>query len=131
MKKKLLLVIPAMLCLLAGCGKGGNGGNNGDPSDTPEQIDTSFDVIVNFYLDYNNTHYKLKYYSTSVKNGSLITDIPSTPTAPSEDFPVFKGWSEKEITDDYEADIWNFSTSKVIKDKNSPTLTLYGIWSAE
>ena len=137
MKKiALLFIAPALMCLLAGCkinGKkdnsGGEEGSNSSESSMP--IDTSYDVTVNFYTDYNNTYYKNRYHQTIVKNGSLITDVPKTPTAPSPDFPVFKGWSEKEITDDYANDIWNFSTDKVVKDINSPTLTLYGIWAAE
>ena len=134
-KLSLLLIIPAFLVLsVTGC-KRDNNQSSHDTSDTPttssEPIDITMDVTINFYIDYNNTHYKVRYYQTTVKNGSLITDVPSTPTAPSEDFPVFKGWSTKEITDDYANDIWNFATDKVEQPSNAPVLDLYGIWAAQ
>ena len=133
-KLGLLLVIPAFLALATGCkNSGANTSSGSGDSQTPSssEIDKNMDVIVNFYIDYNNTHYKLRYYQTTVKNGSKITDVPATPTAPSEDFPVFKGWSTKEITDDYANDIWNFSTDVVAQDSNNPVLDFYGIWAAQ
>ena len=136
MKKiKVLLIAPALLTLaIMGCKKNNNNSNSensGDNSSSSIVIDPTLDVTVNFYIDYNNTHYKLRYYQTTVKNGSLITDVPATPTAPSEDFPVFKGWSTKEITDDYANDIWNFSTDKVQQESTNLVLDLYGIWGAQ
>ena len=90
----------------------------------------SINVTVNFYRDYNYTHYRVRYYRTTVKNGELITDVPATPEAPLPEFPVFIGWSTKEITDDYENDIWNFETDRVML-YNADTINFYGIWAAE
>lgn len=132
-KSSLLLLVPAFLALsLAGCQRdNGSSQNSSEPTSSSEPIDTNMDVTVNFYVDYNNTHYKLRYYQTTVKNGSLITNVPNTPTALSEDFPVFKGWSTKEITDDYANDLWNFATDKVEQPSNAPVLDFYGIWAAQ
>ena len=133
-KLSLLFLIPALgAMLLTGCKKNKPSGESSEESSSISSIiiDPTLDVTINFYKDFNYTHYKVRYYQTTVKNGSLITDVPPTPEAPSEDFPVFKGWSLKEITDDYEHDIWNFATDKVAVDSNSPTLSFYGIWAAE
>lgn len=134
-KLKLLLLAPALLTLVVAC-RGRDGAKSSSSSDEESSsssivIDPTLDVTVNFYIDYNNTHYKLRYYQTTVKNGSLITDVPANPTAPSEDFPVFKGWSTKEITDDYENDIWNFATDRVQQASTNLVLDFYGIWAAQ
>ena len=129
-KSALLLIVPALMALVVGC-KNKNGGESSSELSSSISIDETLDITVNFYIDFNNTHYKSRYYQTTVKNGSLITDIPANPSAPSSDFPVFKGWSEKEVTDDYAKDIWDFSVKKVQQESNSPTLNLYGIWAAQ
>ena len=86
-------------------------------------------VTVNFYLDFNQLESKNIYYTTEVDNGGLITSLPPTPTVSNyPDFPVFKGWSKKEIIDDVN-DLWDFSSDTVVA--NSGTLNLFGIWVAE
>lgn len=86
-------------------------------------------VTVNFYLDFNQLEAKEIYYTTEVDNGGLITSLPPTPTVSNyPEFPVFKGWSKKEIIDDIN-DLWDFSKDTVVA--NSGTLNLFGIWVAE
>ena len=137
MKKMIKTILPIILLagVLSACGgKGGSsqGGSSSSQSDSSSSIsiDEKVTVTVNFYRDYNYTHYRVRYYQTTVKNGSLITDVPATPEAPLPEFPVFKGWSTKEITDDYEHDIWNFETDRVML-VNADTINFYGIWAAE
>lgn len=139
MKKiSVLMLIPALgAMLITGCKKNNQPSTDGSEESSVTSssssiiVDPTLDVTVNFYKDFNHTHYSVRYYRTTVKNGSLITDVPPNPEAPSEDFPIFKGWSTKEVTDDYVNDIWNFATDKVEQDSNSLVLNLYGIWAAQ
>ena len=86
-------------------------------------------ITVNFYLDYNEITANEVYYTYEIKNGSKLKE----PTKPSEgtfpEFPVFKGWSHKEIIDN-DADLWNFSKDEVNLEKGS-VFNMFGIWVAE
>ena len=122
-----LLLVATSFIGLAGCKKsssGGNGGNNSGGGGTEDDGK----IQVNFYIDYNQWNAKETYYSTRVKNGSKLT-APDNPTkAPMPEFPVFLGWSKKEVIDNKE-DLWNFSTDVV--DTTSQTFNLFGIWVVE
>lgn len=86
-------------------------------------------VKVNFYLDYNHVSDDQIIFTTTVDNGGLIAEKPNNPTeAPYPEFPVFKGWSKKEIIDDI-SQLWNFENDVVIA--NSGVFSLFGIWVAE
>ena len=63
-----------------------------------------------------------------MKNGSKL-EAPATPTkAPMPEFPVFLGWSYKEIIND-KKDLWDFSKDTVQTDETS--FNLFGIWVAQ
>lgn len=127
MKNKILLLAALSTLLLIGCNNTNNnssGGNNGGSSQPKEEL-----VTVYFYADYNQKMLENVYFSCKVTNGSLITNIPDNPTEPLyPEFPVFKGWSYKELIAD-EGDLWNFQTDKVNTQQN--TFDLFGFWAAE
>ena len=120
-----LLVMTSFLGLVAcnrssGGGSGGGGGNGGGSEDGKIQI--------NFYVDYNQLNSKNVYHTYRVANGSKLTK-PADPTeAPMPEFPVFLGWSYKEIIDN-KADLWDFSKDTV--QTIEPSFSLFGIWVAE
>ena len=129
MKKKVLLLAVLSTFLLIGCGKSNNNSSSGGKDSSSGGGQKEEFVTVNFYADYNQKAIENVYYSCKVKNGSLITDIPNNPTeALYPDFPVFKGWSYKELIAD-EGDLWNFATDKVNTKYN--TFDLYGYWVVE
>ena len=120
MKKLALLFLLSSLSI-AGCSCNSNG----------EEIiiDPDLIVTVNYYVDYNDLMAKEVYHTETVKNGSKLTR-PTDPTEGHfEEFPVFKGWSKKEIIDN-DSDLWNFSKDKVAVEVGS-TFNLFGIWVAE
>ncbi len=126
MKKKILVLAALSILMLIGCGKNGNNSSSGggDSSGPKEDL-----ITVNFYLDYNQKAIKNIYHTCKVKNGSVITNLPPTPTeAPYPEFPVFKGWSYKELIAS-EEDLWDFTTDKI--DTKSTVFELYGYWAAE
>lgn len=128
MKKKVLLLAVLSTFLLLGCKNGQNGSSSGGSNSGSNQPTEDL-VTVNFYLDYNQKIVKNIYHSCKVANNSLITDIPSVPTeAPYPEFPVFKGWSYKELIAS-EDDLWDFTTDKV--NTNNNVMDLYGYWAAE
>ena len=95
----------------------------------PNPIDPDLIVIVRFYIDYNhqNTTEDI-YYSCQVQNGFLITAKPADPPQSYyPEFPNFKGWSEKEIIDNYN-DLWNFDSD--VMASTMQVLRMYGIWMA-
>ena len=133
MKKLSLLFLFASLSLIGctnkksepsdkGDDKGGDGGDV-----TP--IDPTLDITVNYYLDYNQVATKNIYISSTVKNGSKLERPANPKTAPFPEFPVFKGWSKKEIVDDTK-DLWNFDTD-IVSVTTGTTLNLFGIWVAQ
>ena len=97
-------------------------------SDSPI-IEPDLVVTVRFYIDYNHQSTAEDiYYSCQVKNGSLITDKPTDPQNSNySEFPNFKGWSEKEIIDNYD-DLWNFDTD--LMNSTMQVFRIYGIWMA-
>ena len=130
---KLLLLSVLSLGLLMGCtgnnnpSQGGSGSDDTSSSSSESIIEKK--VTVNFYLDYNHVSKDQIVFTTQVDNGGLISEKPANPTeAPYPEFPVFKGWSKKEIIDDIN-DLWNFESDIVIA--NSGVFSLYGIWVAE
>ena len=132
--KKLLLLSILSLGLLVGCTNTNNPSNNQSDSDDTSNVSSSEPIIekkvtVNFYLDYNHVSNDQIIFTTQIDNGGLITEKPANPTeAPYPEFPVFKGWSKREIIDDVN-DLWNFETDIVVA--NSGVFSLYGIWVAE
>jgi len=130
MKKSLMFLSILSVAFLVGCtnSKGGQsgGGDQGGGSDTPAVED---EVTVNFYLDYNQKPVGNIYKKVKVARGGLITDVPANPTTPLyPEFPVFKGWSYKELISSDE-DLWDFSVDKVNTQFNS--FDIFGIWVAE
>ncbi len=130
---KLLLLSVLSLGLLMGCtgnnnpSQGGSGSDDTSSSSSESIIEKK--VTVNFYLDYNHVSKDQIIFTVEVDNGGLISEKPANPTeAPYPEFPVFKGWSKKEIIDDIN-DLWNFESDIVIA--NSGVFSLYGIWVVE
>ena len=130
---KLVLLSVLSLGLLVGC-TNNTPSNNQSGSDNPSSSSSSEPIIekkvkVNFYLDYNHVSDDQIIFTTQIDNGGLITEKPNNPTeAPYPEFPVFKGWSKREIIDDI-SELWNFETDVVVA--NSGVFSLYGIWVAE
>ena len=123
MKRKLLLgLVPTLLALLAsGCG----GGDSGSKSEQQQPVK---EIVVSFYIDFNQPNSDEVYTTQTVKSGEKVT-APETPkTAPFKEFPVFLGWSEKEIISSKD-DLWNFETDTV--DSDSGRFSIFGIWVAE
>ncbi len=130
---KLVLLSVLSLGLLMGCTNNNNPSNNQSGSDSPSSSSSEpiieKKVKVNFYLDYNHVSDDQIIFTTQIDNGGLITEKPNNPTeAPYPEFPVFKGWSKREIIDDI-SELWNFETDIVVA--NSGVFSLYGIWVAE
>ena len=134
MKKLSLLLLFASFSLIGCRGKNNNpsdgGGEGGkDGGETEPVIDPTLDITVNYYLDYNQVAAKNIYSVISVKNGSKLEkpDDPANPPLP--EFPVFKGWSKKEVIDNV-SDLWNFDVD-VVSVTSGTTLNLFGIWVAQ
>ena len=90
------------------------------------------DITVKFYLDFNALAMDEVYEEYLVYNNSKLKE-PTKPTAeqaPLPEFPVFKGWSTKEIIDD-DSDLWNFTTDKVNVDNGVTEFRLYGFWASQ
>lgn len=120
MKSKLLLgLLPALLAFsVTGCS-----GDNGDEKKSEKLPDN---VVVNFYIDFNQYDSGEVYATQTISQGGKVT-APATPTeAPFEMYPNFLGWSAKEIIDN-KNDLWNFDTEITSK---TGTFSIYGIWVA-
>ena len=134
MKKIILAFLVLSSFALIGCTDNNNNSGEQSSSETSSQTSSSSSIIekkvtVEFYMDYNQVLAGNVYFTTEVDNGSLITEKPANPTQSNyPEFPVFKGWSKKEIINDL-SDLWNFETDIVIC--NSGTFKLYGIWMAQ
>ena len=139
MKKQLLSLLSLSL-ILAGCtgwdnlpNNSSNSSNNSSSSQTSSSSSSTIverKVTVKFYLDFTLVAAGDVYYTVEVDNGGLIPAKPDDPTEspfPGE-YPVFKGWSRKEIIND-DADLWNFATDKVVANKGE--FAIFGIWVAE
>ena len=119
----LLLLAPLSL---AGCKRSSSNDGPETPSGSGEEDDDS--VTVNFYLDYNKINLNEVYHSQTVKRGKTVSEPPKPSEAPSPEFPVFLGWSAKEIIDD-KKDLWNFSKDKITTEYDE--FEIFGIWVAE
>jgi len=122
------LFLMASALIVTGCNKNSGGGSGGSGGGGSGGQTDDGKIQINFYIDYNQWSAKETYYTTRVKNGSKL-EAPATPTkAPMPEFPVFLGWSKKEVIDD-KKDLWNFSTDTVQTEE--PIYNLFGIWVAE
>ena len=124
MKKRFVLLAVLTSFFLTACpNPGGGGGGGGGNKDNRQEI------TIKFYGDYNQKVIDNDYYTCKVYNGDKITDIPADPAEPFyPDFPVFKGWSVKELIGS-EEDLWDFATD--IVDTTDNTMYLFGYWAAE
>jgi len=85
-------------------------------------------VVVTFYIDFNQPNSDEYYDQVTIEQGGKVT-APADPTeAPFPEFPVFMGWSAKEIIKS-KADLWDFSNNTITS--KSGTFEIYGIWVAE
>ena len=134
MKRVLFSLLVLSSIALTGCIEQGGSSSSGQSSQDSSQSSSSTSIVerkvtVNFYLDYNQVLAGNVYFTTQVDNGSLITEKPANPTESNyPEFPVFKGWSNKEIIDNLD-ELWNFDVDIVIG--NTGTFNLYGIWVAQ
>ena len=135
MKRLLVLFAALSLIMASGCSckkKNSSNSDSGSISESTsvsESINPDVMITVNFYLDFNQVEAKEIYYTTQVNNGSKLQEPTKPTTYLYPDFPVFKGWSQKEIIDDVK-DLWNFDTDTVRVTRGT-SLNLYGIWVAE
>ena len=131
MKLKRLALAMLLLAspLLASCNNGGGSSGSGvTPPTSSGDIPTGY-VRVYFYADFNQ-QMSGEYLSTvDVEKGSKVSK-PDNPTAPMPDFPVFLGWSYKELIND-KNDLWDFSKDVIEPTDGSNVFNLYGIWAAE
>ena len=101
-------------------------------SESSEESQTIIDglpVTVYFFHDYNHSTTKEALLIVQSKNGELIAEHPADLTESYyEEFPVFKGWSQKELIDS-EDDLWDFEHDVV--QSYTSVLRIYGIWVAE
>lgn len=119
--KKFLLLFALSSLMMVGCHN-----NNND------NYGKEGDITVKFYLDFNALATNEIYEEVLIYNNSKLKE-PKRPTAedaPLPEFPVFKGWSTKEIIDD-DSDLWNFATDKVNVDSGTTEFRLYGFWASE
>jgi len=119
MKKILLVSLMAMTAFMAvGCKK-----SSSDSEDDGK-------IQVNYYLDYNQITAGEIYYSYRVENNSKLQE-PDRPTEGKfPEFPIFKGWSKKEVIDNMD-ELWNFSTDVMKVKEGIKTFNLFGIWVAQ
>lgn len=134
-RNMLILSLLASMAFLSACDNssgGGGGGNSGDSQDDGK-------ITVSFYIDFNyanaNKEWNISggnsletYDVQRVENGSKVTKPADPTTAPFPEFPVFLGWSKKEVIDS-KSDLWNFDTDTI--NTETKTFSLYGCWAAE
>ncbi len=124
MKKLLLSLFVLSSIGLAACI---GGGKKSDKSGSSEW-DGKIEVI--FYQDYNQIRIKEVYTSYRVENHTKLTK-PADPTESNyPEFPVFIGWSRKEIVDNTE-DLWDFENDTLDVKDNVKEFVLFGQWVAE
>ena len=117
-KVALLALLPSLFALsMTGCK-----GEEDQPGSLPDN------VTVNFYIDFNQVDSGETYYTVTIGQGERV-NAPDKPTeAPFEEFPVFIGWSDKEIVNSTN-DLWDFNKNTITS--KTGTCALYGIWVAE
>ena len=127
MKKLVLPLLVLTTLALGGCklfpSRSSGGGDSGEDDDR---------ITVKFYLDYNQLAVDNIYYQYKVENHKKLNapDVPSKDQAPLPEFPVFKGWSTKQLIDD-EKDLWDFSKDVMEVQDGVDQFRLYGFWAAE
>ena len=126
--KKALLILPLVtLFALTGCRRHHH--DSYTEITGTDTVDIKQDEVrVDFYLDYNQVDAKNIYVSYVIKKGTHVKEPKKPTTPPMPEFPVFKGWSKKEIIDNYQ-DLWNFDRDVV--DTLGNVFNLYGIWVCE
>ena len=138
MKKLSLLLLLASFSLVA-CTSSRNNNSDGKTDDDSGQtvnpggddgdkIDPTVKITVNYYLDYNQLAAKVIYYTEEVQNGSKLTKPGDPSKGNFPEFPVFKGWSTKEVIDNV-SDLWDFDKD-VVSVTSGKTFNLFGIWVA-
>lgn len=126
--KKLFGLLALSALMLVGCGGNKTSSGGGNNSSSIEEGD----ITVNFYLDYNQLAVDEIYASYKVFNNTKLT-APATPTsdmAPLPEFPVFKGWSTKQIIDD-ESELWDFDKDVLNLQSGVTSFRLFGFWASE
>ena len=130
-KLSIALLVMASFLGLAACGNnsgGGSGGGGSGGGDSGGGTEDDGKIQINFYADFNQLNSKNVYHTYRVENGSKLTKPADPTTAPLPEFPVFLGWSVREIVDNKE-DLWDFSTDVVQTEEK--TFNLFGIWVAQ
>ena len=124
--KKFVMLLALTSLMVVGCK--GNKSSNTDTSN----IGDEGDITVKFYLDFNQLAVDNVYEEYLVYNNSKLKE-PTRPTseqAPLPEFPVFKGWSTKQIIDD-DKDLWDFSKDVINVDDTVTEFKLYGFWASQ
>ena len=125
LKKLGLITLLASASLLSACSGCSNTNNDssGNSGDIPEGY-----VRVFYYVDFNQPDSGEVYYTHDYELGSKI-DKPETPSVPDPAYPVFLGWSYKEVIDNKD-DLWNFDTDTLTMPYGGNMFNIYGIWVA-
>lgn len=135
MKKRILFsflfVLPLLMTACFKNNKSSSNNSSGGESQSSTSIPDKDKITVTFYVDLNQKIAKNIYSQSVLTWGDKITK-PADPTeALDPAFPVFKGWSLKDVIDD-DSDLFDFSKplSEEFVDSYM-TVDLYGIWVAE
>ena len=132
MKKLIYPVLLVLPLLVTSCFKNNKKSSSGDPSDSSStSIPDQDKITVTFYEDLNQKIAKNIYKREVLTWGDKI-ERPVDPSVPLDPaFPVFKGWSLKDVIDD-DSDLFDFSKplSEEFVDSYM-TVDLFGIWVAE
>ena len=132
MKKSLLfpILVTSALLFASGCACAPTNTSSETTSEETTSsisVDPKLIVTVNFYIDCNAIVYDDVYYVVVVKNGDKLPKPANPTTAPSSDYPNFKGWSTHEVVDDMKY-LWNFEEDVVQSEET--TMNMFGIWTA-
>lgn len=109
--------------ILASCNNSGGTESSSGEGPIPEGY-----IRVYFYRDFSQPDSGEYLSYQDVKPGSKIKK-PADPTPLFTEFPVFLGWSYKEVIKDT-GDLWNFDTDVVVPlEEGANTYEIYAIWS--
>ncbi len=126
-KKLGLITLLSAASLLAACTGGTTSSSSAQSSSAAPYVGT---VKVYFYIDFTQPDSGEYYDMKEIQNGNVVA-APSNPTTPKfEEFPVFLGWSEKELISSKD-DLWDFSKDIVNISEGETSFSLYGIWVAQ
>lgn len=134
MKKLFFPFLLALPLLMTSCFSNRNNqssGSNSSSEQNSSEIPEKDKITVTFYEDLNQKIAKNIYKREVLTWGDKI-ERPADPSAPLDPaFPVFKGWSLKDVIDD-DSDLFDFSKplSEEFVDSYM-TVDLFGIWVAE